>query len=96
MDSGVWVLADIEAWFLGKTSCKGGLDPEAYQRVIHKAVYSLPDLDMPLAPINEIPPAPTWLSWAQNVMQRAPDTFATDLAVESRHVGYPAQMRLGH
>ncbi|KIJ37969.1 hypothetical protein M422DRAFT_259352 [Sphaerobolus stellatus SS14] len=55
VDSGLWVLADIEAWFLGKTYADPETDMDAYRRVVRQALVNLPiagpdHKDFPITP----------------------------------------------
>ena len=56
-DSGIWMLADIEAWLMGETSANPDIDMDKYRLRIRKHILHLPAAEPPktLPEVDKLP-----------------------------------------
>jgi hypothetical protein len=69
VDSGLWMLGDIEAWYLGKTHAADTLDMDTYRLVVRKAILSLPTATEDHDNYPIVPESTRYLKW-RHVVER--------------------------
>jgi hypothetical protein len=86
VDSGLWLLADIQAWWLGKTGADPTIDMGAYCLLVRRALLSLPvttDTNA-MVPVEHLHQA--WLHRAEVLISRVEPIVSKNIQVEMDNI----------